>query len=1138
MFKTLIMRRILCLTILSLGLLLNFSGHAQERSVSGTITGDGNTPLVGVTVAVKGTNRSTQTDQQGKFVISVNTGETLHISYVGYTAQDIAVGNQNSFSVKLSQSQNVMEDVVVVGYGTQKKGNLTGAVTNVNMETLGNRPIADAGRGLQGVVPGLSVRIPSGEVGSDPLMRIRGFVGSVEGSSAPLILVDNVEIPSIQMVNPNDIETITVLKDAAASSIYGAKAAFGVILITTKKGSRTEGASLTYSNNFSVQSPFKKIEVAGIDGLQYTLDAHKNMKSSGPAGGFWRISDESLAKAREWQEKYGGTVKWNDPVVYGRDWIFDGTDKYGYRIYDPVTAMVRENAFTQNHNISMNGRSGNTRYNASVGYLGQQGMMKPAKHDDFTRYTANLGVSTKVTDAVTIRGSVLYSDRTKRYANSLTGFGADPWLYLYRWSRLFPTGVLENGEELRDPYWDTKSALTATLGQKYNNLNLGTTIDITKNWNLIADYTFDRREELFNSGVPERWAREPWYTPVLLKDENGNQIYVDENGNRTETGGVPAYQFPLVNTVPKTSSNVYSSTYIEQRHTVNAYSTYNLNINNNHQFKFMLGTNIVAGRWNSHNSKRTELINTDNPQYSYGVGTDFAGGGANWDGLVGYFGRMNYAFNNKYLLEGNLRYDATSKFPEHVRNKWYPSFSAGWVLSNEDFMDNLKAVLSHAKLRGSWGSIGDQSVANDLYLPVMPIGRNSWLSSTGNQFFNIGAPRAVSDALYWQDIVTLNLGADLRFFNNKFGVTLDLFERKTEEMIIQGEALPATFGAAAPQGNLGNLRTRGYEIAFDFKHRFQNGLGINVTANLSDVITDVTKGPDWNTDYANRSIGSTYATGKRYGDIYGYVTDRLYQKEDFVYDANGNHVQETIIWNGTAKKTNKLAGNNPVYQTQFEDGNQILLISPGDVKFVDVNGDGYITPGNSTFGDPGDRVVIGNSLPRYEYGFRIDLDYKSFDLSIMGQGVGKRAIWGDGQLAIPGYHVKDGAMPQAIAANYWREDRTDAFYPRAWNLGGASSGFVMVPQTRYLLNMAYFRIKNISFGYNLSPKLLQQVRLKKARVYVSLENMITFDKLRGLPIDPEAISGFSMLAGNYNLGRTGTGTPTFKIASVGLNISL
>src|SRR5690625_2402771 len=311
-------------------------------------------------------------------------------------------------------------------------------------------------------------------------------------------------------------------------------------------------------------------------------------------------------------------------------------------------------------------------------------------------------------------------------------------------------------------------------------------------------------------------------------------------------------------------------------------------------------------------------------------------------------------------------------------------------------------------------------------------------------------------------------------------------------------------------------------------HNYHNRIRLNVGANLSDPVTVITKDADWYLTAENRQIEN----------IYSYVTERVLHKEDFVYDEDGRHVQETIVWEGTGKVTNKLAGDNPVYQTYFEDGNQILLISPGDVKFVDVDGDGYITPGKGTFGDPGDRVVIGNSLPRYEYGMRIGVGYKSFDLNISGQGVGRRAMWGNGQLAIPGYHAKDGAMPQAIAGDYWTEENTDAFYPRAWNLGGSNSGFVMVPQTRYLLNMAYFRIKNITLGYQLPSATLSRLNLTQARVYISLENMITFDKLRGLPIDPEELSGHSMLAGNYNMGRTGTGNPTFKIMSLGFNISL
>lgn len=1117
--------------------------HAQTKTVTGTVTNEKGEPLSAVSVQVQGRTTGVITTDAGTYSISAASTDILEFIYVGYGTETRPVGESSVIDVQLTPVTSDLNEVVVVGYGSQRKSDITGSVVNVNVErTLGSRPIADIGRGLQGMVPGLSVRVPSGEVGSDPLMRIRGFVGSVQGSSAPLILVDNVEVPSIQMLNPNDVESITVLKDAASASIYGAKAAFGVVLITTKKGAKVEGVDLTYTNNLSWQTPFTDLELAGIDGLQYTVDAFQNAKGVGPAGGFWRVDSASLEKAREWQRLYGNTVKPTDPVVYGRDWYWDGIQKFGYRIYDPIETMIKKYSFTQNHNISLNGKSGNTMYNAGFGYLGQNGMMKPAKHDDFDRFTANLKVSSQINDFINIRAGALYSDRTKRYPNSTntSGFAADPWLYLYRWSLLFPTGAKELGEEIRDPYWDAMNTNTVTDRKKYTNLNFGTTVDLAKGWQVIADYTYDLRNETFNSSLPSMTLREHWYGVIPWVDENGDRMYVDDAGNPTQTGGMPAWRFPVNNYVTKENSYVYQSTWTAQRHTVNAYTVYNWNLNNDHAFKFTLGTNVVAYKWNSHSSRKSQLINDDNPQFSFAEGVEAVLGDANWDSQLGYFGRINYAFRDKYLLEGNLRYDATSKFPEFMRWKWYPSFSAGWVVSKENFMESLAPVLSFMKLRGSWGSIGDQSVPNGLYISDLgAVRKGLWLNSNGEQYNYLGTPQPVSAGIGWQNIVTLNLGADLRFFNNKFGVVFDWFQRETQDMIIPGEDLPATYGAGAPEGNYGNLRTRGWEIALDFNHRFQNGLGLNLTANVSDAITDITKAADWNTSWDNRNINNTWVTGKRYGDIYGYVTDRLFQKEDFVYDANGNFVPETIIWEGNAKRVNKLAGDNPVYQTYFEDG-AIRLISPGDVKFVDVNGDGYITPGKGTFGDPGDRVVIGNILPRYEYGFRIGLDYKGFDFAVMGQGVGKRAIWGSGQLAIPGYFAKEGAMPQAIAGNYWRPDRTDAFYPRAWDLGGSNSGFTMVPQTRYLLNMAYFRIKNITLGYNISQNFLERIKMKQARVYVSLENFITFDKLRGLPIDPEAISGESILrsGGGYNLGRTGTSNPTFKIASVGVNISL
>jgi len=1112
-----------------------------QQSVQGTVSGPGG-PLSGVSVTIVGTSTSTSTDVNGRFKISAPKGSKLRFSNVGYESQEVVVGERGVIDITLKDLNESLEEVVVVGYGQQKKAHLTGAVSSVNVEkAMGGRPISDAGRGLQGVVPGLSVVVPSGEVGSDARLRIRGQVGSVNGGSDPLILVDNVEVPSLMVVNPNDIENISVLKDAASASIYGAKAAFGVVLITTKKGAKTDMNRVTYSNNLSWQTPFKKIELAGVEGLEYTVDAQENMKAAGAAGGFWRVDRNSLEKIREWQQKYGGVIGNDDPVIYGRDWIWDGTQKFGYRLYDPVATMVKDRPFSHLHNLGVNGKSGKTSYNMSVGYFGQQGMMKSAKHDDYRRLNATLNVSTEISKMLTMRGGMMYSDGTKRYPNSnnSAGFGADPWLYLFRWSRLFPIGVQENGKNFIDPAYTAATSTDAISNKKYLNLNLGTTLNLTKDWDIQADYSYSTQNNGLQTSVIPMRAKTSWYGVDPWRDSDGNQIFVDENGNIVDNGGMPAYEFPMTDYVLPSASYYAQNAYNSKKHTFNGFSTYRLNLNNDHQFKFMVGMNLVTNDWNSFRAQRNGVFNYENPQFDFTNGEQFASGTRDWDSAIGFFGRINYTFRDKYLFEANLRRDATSLASDNMRWTWYPSFSGGWVISKEKFMESLNPVLSFAKLRGSWGSIGDQSISNGLYAPLLYSSTSYWVGGNGMQVTNIGTPRLVKDGLTWQDIEHLNIGADLRFFNNKLGVTAEWFQRETNNMIVGGEALPATLGAAAPLGNYGNLRTRGWELELDFNHRFENGLGLNLNANLSDASTFITKSADWNTPWADRSLATTFSTGRRYGEVYGFVTDRLFQKEDFVYDDNGKFVQTNIIYNGTSKRTNVLAGDNPVYQTYFEDGNQTLLISPGDVKFVDVNGDGYIDAGKNTNGDAGDRVVIGNITPRYQFGFRVGADWKGFDLAVFLQGVGSRKIWGSGQLAIPGYYAKEGAMPKTIAENYWREDRTDAFYPRAWNLNGADEGFVMRTQSRYMLNMAYLRIKNITFGYTVPKSVLDRAKLSSARIFISLENVFTFDKLRGLPIDPETISGYSMLKdSNYNLGRTGTSNPTFKSASIGVQIAL
>ncbi len=1119
---------------------LRVTEQLQTQIVNGLVVDVNGEPVIGASVVEKGTTNGGITDINGKFTLNVKPGSTLQISFVGYQTQEVKA--TKTVKVVLKEDSELLSEVVVVGYGTQKKANLTGAVATVDVnKTLDSRPIADIGRGLQGSVPGVNITIPTGEIGSDPLIKIRGQIGSISGNNTPLILLDNVEIPSIQMVNPNDVQSISVLKDAASSSIYGSKAAFGVILITTKSGAQTDKFEVSYSNNFSWQDPAKSIEIGGIEALQYTLDAQINRGEPMPAGGFWRISPESLEKAIEWQKQYGGKVKWNDPVVYGRDWYYDGKDKYGYRLYDAAKAMVRNWAPTMSHNLSVNGKSGKTSYNIGLGYLDQSGMSKTAKKDDFKRYNASVSVTSELNKYLTVRASSIYSDRNKRYPG-IGNTSADPWLYMYRWSPLFPMGVTEHGNPLKEPSYEMAASNTDNLQNKYYNVNLGFTLNITKNWDVKFDYTYDRQTSETNSSVTQYEAGATWYAPTAWI-ENGSQVFVNEQGERVDTGGMPAYRFPVEkyynSSGPGASQVGYQNKSVDNN-TFNIYTTYNLQLGaeKEHAFKFMVGMNRVTSKWSSHKGWKTNLIDLTNPQFPLASGDQFIEGDRNWEAQLGFFGRLNYSFEDRYFLEANIRRDGSSKFPKNLQWRWFPSFSAGWVFTNESFMKPVENILSFGKFRASWGSIGDQTVSNTLYKAILADGQSSWLDGSGNKMPLYGTPSLVDSDISWQEIETLDFGVDLRFFKNKFGVTFDWYRRDTKNMIIEGESLPVTLGATAPKGNYGSLRTKGWELSADFTHRFSNGLGINVMASISDATTYITKGADYLTPWEDRKLGTTYSTGRRYGDIYGFVTDRLFQKEDFVYGADGQIEKITVIYNGTAHTTNKQSSPYPVYQVHYEDNNK-LIFAPGDVKFVDLDGDGYITPGTGTNGNPGDQTVIGNSTPRYEYSFRLGADYKGIDFSIFFQGIGKRRIWGSGQLAIPGYNAKEGALPKTFTTDYWTEERTDAFYPRAWNLGGSNTGFSMQKQSRYLLDMSYLRIKNITLGYTFPENLLSKVYISKARLYMSLENFFTFDKLNGLPIDPEAISGYSMFRSdsNYNLGRTGMGTPVFKTLSCGVQLT-
>ena len=625
--------------------------QTKKLTVTGTVVDSKGEPLVGVSVIEKGTMNGVITDSKGHFSISVEYGATLSVSSIGYAETEVKA-TSGSLNITLEDDSELLSEVVVVGYGSQKRASLTGSVAVVDVnKTLDSRPIADVGRGLQGSVPGVNIRIPTGEVGSDPIINIRGQIGSISGNNSPLILLDNVEIPSIQMVNPDDIQSISVLKDAAASSIYGAKAAFGVILITTKNGVGKDKIEVTYSDNFSWQNTAKKIEIGGLGALKYTLDAQQNMGAAMPAGGFWRISPESYEKAVEWQKMYGGKVKNGDPVVYGRDWYYDGTNKYGYRLYDGAKAMIREWAPSQSHNVSISGTSGKTSYNVGLGYLSQNGMAKTAKHDDFTRYNSSISVTSEINKYLSVRASSIFSDRNKRYPGTGTTV-ADPWLYLYRWSPLFPIGVKENGNNLREAAYELGAANTDNLRNKYFNVNLGATVNITRNWDVKFDYTYDHRTQEKNASSSQFEGGQMWYSPTEWFAADGSRIYVNGAGEIVDPsaeGAMPGFCFPVQKYYSNVSvSEILRYRYASSTNTINTYTTYHLALGagGEHDFKFMAGLNRVASKWESVTARKTDLMNMDNPQFNTATGDQFADGNTNWDAQLGFFGRINYAYGN------------------------------------------------------------------------------------------------------------------------------------------------------------------------------------------------------------------------------------------------------------------------------------------------------------------------------------------------------------------------------------------------------------------------------------------------------------------------------------------------------------
>lgn len=1115
------------LTAVAIGTLLLSSGNAmaspaasdnslgvteqwQTQTVTGLVVDSNGEPVIGASIAEKGTTNGVVTDIDGKFTLNVRSGAVLTISFVGYQTQEVKA--VRTMKIVLKEDTELLEEVVVVGYGTQKKANLTGAVSTVDVsKSLEARPQTDVAKALQGVVPGLSIINSSGAINKEPTITIRGTgTLSNEAKSNPLIIVDGVPMDDITYLNTQDIESISVLKDAASTSIYGTRAAFGVLLITTKAAKKTDKLSISYTNNFAWETPTVLPDYPDVP-AQIKALAAANKRTGDENELFGMMLNDMLPKTEAWRDRHGGKKAGYREMVLGDDFDMDPNTGIGqyYADWDVVGIMYRNWKPSQSHNVTIQGSSGKTSYYLSLGYNKNEGIMR-FNPDKMNKWTVNMNVTSDITKWLQVGGRFSYSDKTYNTPATMRS----TYQYMWRWGSFFgPYGTYE-GQDFRNDIAYRKQAGEDKYNNTYTRLGGFLKLKLLKGLTINADYTFNIMNGFNRTSALPVTAYNSW---------GGDVREVSE-------------------LVAASKSYVYRDSERDQSYALNIYANYEFSLAKKHNFNIMIGGNAEEGENEKSTSKRMGLLDPNLPEFNLATGDQTVSGFHNEWGACGYFGRINYDYNGIWLLELNGRYDGSSKFPEADRWAFFPSGSVGYRISEEAFFEPIKRIVSNAKIRGSYGEIGNQAVGSNMYISTLSKYKDSdthWLDKSGVKVVTYGMPSLVSSILSWERVQKLDIGADFGFFNNDLNVTFDWYQSTTKDMLAPGQTMPQVLGASAPKINAGTLRTRGWELSIDYHHRF-NELSVYGNFSIGDFKTIVT---EWDND--NRFLNTNFS-GKVYGDIWGFETERLYQKDDFEYDAGGNlitvYVDPTgkVVPKGTegAVAANKL--KNGAYQQKLQSGK--FVFGPGDVKFKDLNGDGVIDEGAGTPEDHGDLKVIGNSTPRYQYSFRLGGEWKGFDLDMFFQGIGKRSVWTTSYFVMPMVRGTDAIY--ANQTDYWTEDNTDAYFPSMFP-GSASQGNIssniiaagrynFYPQSRYIVNMAYLRFKNLTVGYTLPRQLTQKASIDKVRVYFSANNICELINKSKAPVDPE-INGSD--TGSLTDGKWGTADPMTRTVSFGVQVT-
>ena len=1037
---------------------------AQNRSISGKVFDTNEEPLIGVTVTIENTTIGAITDIDGAFTLQVPEGKVvLNVSYVGFVPQKVMVASgQSNVTVRLSEDAVLLNEVVVVGYGKQKKVNLTGAVASVGGEELENRVTKSLSSMLQGTVAGLNVTTSSGVPGSSASINVRGITSIHE--SEPLVLIDGA-VGDIDRVNPNDVESISVIKDASAAAIYGARAAFGVILVTTKSGAAKDGkATVRYSGRFGWQAPTTSTdyETTGYWSV-YTINQ------------FWQANSGTLYVDYTDQDMQELWNRVNDKTEHpDRPWVVEdvrnGRNQWVYYgNYDWWHSLYRDNRPMQQHNVSISGGKDDVKYFVSGSYDKQTGILRE-NPDIYRKYNLRSKIDFRINEWLTM------SNNTSFYSSQYSYLGdgdvENTLAYSARHAlACFPQKNPDGSWLYSTPYLNYKVAngRHILLGEN-SHRNVERSTDFTNTTRLV-------------------------YAPIRELSFTGDFTYRQYQSRNTSRSNVMYYrEYPdgeLLSYATGAGANrLDEAVNTNQYYSTNIFGTYDDTFNQAHHLSVVGGMNYEAWKNKNISAYGENLVSTDLDdldlvgQNAEGATITGVGGGQNEYALLGIFGRINYDYKSRYLFEVSGRYDGTSRFASGSRWGFFPSASAGWRISEESFFQPVRQWIDNLKVRGSFGSLGNQNISSYYsfarLISISSLGYTFGEGSVLPKYSSLSAP--IASGMTWETAQQWDFGFDLTMLGNRLNLTVDGYIRDTKDMLTDGVDLPGVYGADLPDMNAADLRTKGYEITLNWRDRLTLGnkpFEYSVGLNLSDYKSVITK-----YDNENKTFAKDYYEGMEIGEIWGYVTDGLFQT-----DEEAKAYAEKVVLSYVLK------GQTGGWQA-------------GDVKFVDLDGDGKVGIGSNNVDNPGDRKILGNSLPSFSYGISASAQWNGFDVSAFFQGTGNHYWYPAGQSMPfwgPYSYPYLSFLQKDFLADVWTAENTDAYFPRAMAYS-ASGGVLSNVNDRYLQNLRYLRFKNLTVGYTLPQSWTGKARIESVRIYFTGENLCYWSPLKkhSRYVDPEA----------------------------------